>query len=253
MNRIFSDAQEGQVVARFQGGASVISLATEFGCSQGTITATLRRHKIAPRSRKENASRAKVLSAEAEEAVVSGYQQGASLEALAQKFACSPVTVRNTLIRRGVPRRGMGRAAKPVALTKVCTVCSKELPRSEFYAHGSRSSECRQCTGLKYMARYDEDTNGFRTKRQEFFRTRQTGWTPEMVSRAWMEQQGLCAICSVPLTKGRGPTAVHADHDHASGATRGLLCGHCNRGLGFFRDSPKALQAAVTYLAKFGG
>ncbi len=251
--RILTPRQEKTLAQEFLQGALIVDLAGRYGCSQGTVQNVLRRQQIPPRPRHEVSVRVKVLGSDQEKAVVAEYKRGSSLETLAAKFRCSPVTVRNTLIRHGVPRRGAGRLAKTLTLTKACSVCKRDLPRSCFYSNGVRGSECRECTRLKNAVRYENDNEGFRTKRQNAERVRKTGWTPKMVAAALESQGGRCAICETSLCRGRGPTGLHADHDHNTQAVRGLLCGHCNRGLGFFKDSPKSLQAAVRYLLKYGG
>lgn len=38
------------------------------------------------------------------------------------------------------------------------------------------------------------------------------------------------------------------DHDHMTNKIRGMLCNHCNRGLGHFRDNTKTLSKAIDYL-----
>ena len=50
-----------------------------------------------------------------------------------------------------------------------------------------------------------------------------------------------CVIC------GSCETLV-VDHDHVTGQVRGMLCNHCNRGLGHFRDDPQLLEFAAQYL-----
>lgn len=42
--------------------------------------------------------------------------------------------------------------------------------------------------------------------------------------------------------------ALVMDHNHQTGKFRGMLCHHCNRGLGNFKDNINTLQAAIEYL-----
>lgn len=42
------------------------------------------------------------------------------------------------------------------------------------------------------------------------------------------------------------------DHCHSSGKVRGMLCQHCNRGLGHFRDNTKVMAQAIKYIKEAG-
>lgn len=80
----------------------------------------------------------------------------------------------------------------------------------------------------------------------------------------WFEKQGgKCGICGATDPGGKG--SWHIDHDHnccpypKSGSIvgcvkciRGILCYHCNTGLGHFRDDPVRLQAAMEWLKRGG-
>lgn len=63
----------------------------------------------------------------------------------------------------------------------------------------------------------------------------------------FQKQDGKCAICKSKDPQ-KGHTNFHIDHCHKTGNIRGLLCGLCNRGLGYFRDSPKFFREAAKYL-----
>ncbi len=57
-----------------------------------------------------------------------------------------------------------------------------------------------------------------------------------------------CEICKDPIQRGTGKSAI--DHDHSTGLVRGVLCGSCNKLLGFAKDDPAILLAAANYLRK---
>lgn len=64
-------------------------------------------------------------------------------------------------------------------------------------------------------------------------------------------QGGGCMICgSLEAMKGRPDVSFRVDHDHTTGAVRGLLCAPCNSGLGHFKDNPDLLMRAAAYLTR---
>ncbi len=60
-------------------------------------------------------------------------------------------------------------------------------------------------------------------------------------------QQGLCGICRNPMKR---PVL---DHCHKTMIVRGLLCSNCNIGIGQFKDDPKLLAQAITYVTENAG
>jgi len=56
------------------------------------------------------------------------------------------------------------------------------------------------------------------------------------------KQKGVCAICkkSVPI--------LAVDHNHETGAIRGLLCKNCNLALGFISDDINIAFSMIEYL-----
>lgn len=70
------------------------------------------------------------------------------------------------------------------------------------------------------------------------------GITSTDYDRMHAAQGGVCKICG----NHQRYQKLAVDHDHQTGALRGLLCVMCNRGIGMFFDSPLRLIRAAEYL-----
>ena len=103
-------------------------------------------------------------------------------------------------------------------------VAHEDYTRNARTASGS-GSRCRACDRAANSA-------GYSYRRYEM--------TQSQVADLRAAQDGRCAICGDP--------AERLDHDHASGATRQMLCQRCNHGLGLFRDDPGLLHGAALYV-----
>lgn len=75
------------------------------------------------------------------------------------------------------------------------------------------------------------------------------GLTPEEFE-AMIEAQGRkCAICEA--TEPGAKTGWNIDHCHKANEVRFILCPHCNRGLGAFKDNPAVMRRAADILERW--
>jgi hypothetical protein len=77
------------------------------------------------------------------------------------------------------------------------------------------------------------------------------GLEPEGYEALLRSQHRQCAICRMPLGLLVGsPRSAGVDHNHETGAVRGILCHGCNVGIGHLQDDPLILEAAARYLRR---
>lgn len=144
---------------------------------------------------------------------------------------------------RGVELRVI-RPPKPTAEEGMlwCSTCCQFRDEDEFGWDTVRKQPKRECNPchndmqLAYVAANREKVNLQR-------RLRNRGITEEQYLAMLERQEGCCAIC-----KRQRPLDI--DHCHERGNVRELLCGPCNRGLGFFDDDPDVVKSALAYLRK---
>lgn len=249
--RRLTDAQERQLVVDYQSGATMTHLADTYECSEGTVKNALRRQGVPTRPRAEVAQSQTCLSPQNTTAAIADYSS-MSLEAVALKYGCSAGTVRNILMKAGVPRRHVGPHKKNgVPTSKVCSTCKADLPVMAFHREGKKTSECTECCQTRRRNRYHAD-GAYRQQRLDAERRRKTGWSSGLFEEMWQRQGGRCAICQEAMEKsGSSSRSVQADHDHTTGKMRALLCAGCNKGLGHFRESIPFMTAAIDYIKKY--
>ena len=140
--------------------------------------------------------------------------------------------------------------------TKRCSKCGIEKPLSEFNkdkgrkdGHGHRCRVCNRARGIEYYYKNENGEASRYPRRKNYLINlrliKKYGITITDKQQMIDDQNRKCAICGDILVDGYG---THVDHDHETGKTRGVLCGGCNTGLGFFKDSVTSLSNAIKYL-----
>ena len=184
-------------------------------------------------------------------------------------------------------RRMQRREAALAATTKICSRCKVEKPKTDFRKDGKRLDGlypyCGDCT-RDYYGNKPQQPSGWTSKRQydkarrealkenpgeyaEYNRANML-WTMyrmtiEDYDRLLVVQDGRCGICQRVLSalehlgsNGKPERFFAVDHDHSccpgpkscGQCIRGLLCRHCNTGLGLFADDPDRLNAALKWV-----
>ncbi len=109
--------------------------------------------------------------------------------------------------------------------TKTCSKCKEVKSLSEFYKDISKIdsyySSCKVCV----LARQSWK-NVTPTQSRKWTLNRRYGITPEEYDLLFEAQNGVCYICQKPCVTGK---RLAVDHDHDTGAIRGLLCTPCNK------------------------
>lgn len=110
------------------------------------------------------------------------------------------------------------------------------------YKHG-KAIGLRKTWNNDYLrSLYTPLTKEEKKKYDLIHRLRNYGLTVEDYQKMIESQDSRCAICGLQSDN------LFVDHCHSSGKVRGLLCRHCNFGLGFFRDDSEVLAKAIGYL-----
>jgi adenine-specific DNA methylase len=131
---------------------------------------------------------------------------------------------------------------------KKCPKCGEQKPLSEFhkdkYSKDGTTRKCGKCSTNQSKEWYRKNPH---VKRNANL-LRDYGISLETFENMKAKQHGKCAICQNNF-KDSIDTCV--DHNHITGQVRELLCNHCNRAIGLFKENIETLKSAVTYLKKY--
>ncbi len=110
---------------------------------------------------------------------------------------------------------------------------------------------CKTCLKRVKSKYYANDANKEQKKSAEL--KRHYGITLAEYDIILQKQNGGCAICGDTEPNGKTDRFKHfsVDHCHETGKVRGLLCNHCNRGIGLLKDSEEIVNKAYLYLKEF--
>lgn len=118
---------------------------------------------------------------------------------------------------------------------RYCIVCGELKSYDFFYKNGDNTykSKCKSC--------YKNHESNYS------YRYKSKGITKAVYEQQLALQNGCCKICEKEFKSKRH---CFIDHDHKTGAYRGILCPKCNNLLGMSDDNIDILSKAIKYLTQ---
>ena len=147
------------------------------------------------------------------------------------------------------------RNARATPKARICRVCGCNNSDQRFSVGQNLCVPCGAIQSKEWRAAHSVHTKLYHRKyAREWYRAnkkrilrrhraRVYGMTVGDFEALREAQNNRCAICNGAFVK-----SPHIDHDHKTGAVRGLLCSSCNTGLGLLRDDPRLMRSAIKYL-----
>lgn len=129
----------------------------------------------------------------------------------------------------------MTRAIRTINGERLCLDCRITKPIEEFYVYKKRNHAQSYCIPCSKLRHYNYQLGS------------KYGINRDTFTNVLAKQDGKCAICHEEFTK-----TPHIDHNHITGAARGLLCNRCNLGIGIFFEDVTILQSAIDYIQNRG-
>jgi hypothetical protein len=135
-------------------------------------------------------------------------------------------------------------------LTKQCKRCFIEKPLSLFSkdskAKNKKRSYCKQCDRSRTDSWKENNKERIAEYNSSYKLQYNYGLSTEDYEKLLNKQNSKCAICNIDQKDLKRKLVV--DHCHSSNKVRGLLCSHCNVGIGMLKENQDNLVAAIQYL-----
>lgn len=116
---------------------------------------------------------------------------------------------------------------------------NRDKRRSYLREYFKKNHERLQAENVAYAKAHPEKVREYQRRAH----LKKYDLTEEQYRALEEKQGGKCACCGVKPEK-----RLRVDHDHVTGAIRGLLCHNCNVGIGHLGDCLEGVLMALVYL-----
>ena len=114
----------------------------------------------------------------------------------------------------------------------ICKDCHNEYNRTQWY---KKNADKQKASSLTWKRANRIKVLATKYKCEE-----------ELLQELFEKTGGQCTIC-------KSEDNLVVDHCHTTQDVRGLICGNCNKALGFVKDNPEVLRNMINYLETTGG